>query len=105
MGFQSYVFGFNEPTFTSLAYVCYLLAFMSYSAYLMSRSSRALRAPRGRIALAGAGAGGGGTMDVTLPGGEGDLPRVTYSPLLGRISTGLVALAWASLTVAIGMRW
>src|SRR3954447_17617193 len=107
MGFDSYTFGFNEPTLASLAYVCYFLAFMFYSAYLMSRSARSLRVAGGQTALAGAGAGagGGGTVDVSLTDDDDGRPRVGYSLLLGRVASGLVLLAWVSLTTAIAMRW
>ena len=46
MGFEEYVFGLNEATLTSAAYVCYLGAFVFFSAYLISLSSRALRVPQ-----------------------------------------------------------
>ena len=106
MGFESYVFGFNEPTLTSAAYLLYLLAFMCYSAYLMSLSSRTLRVARSQMALAGAGAGGTGTVDVNVTGGdESGRPRVSYAPRLGRLATSLIVLAWALLTVAIALRW
>lgn len=106
MGFNEYVMGFNEPTLTSLAYVCYLLAFLLYSGYLMTLSGQPLRSASGHVALAGAGTGGGGgTVDVTLTGGEPGRASISYSPLLGRAATGLVVLAWLSLTAAIVMRW
>src|SRR5437660_10177458 len=105
MGFDSYTFGFNEPTLASMAYVCYFLAFVFYSGYLMARSSRSLRVARGQTALAGAGAGAGmasgGTVDVSMTYDDDDgRPRVGYSSLLGRIAVGLVVLSWASLTSA-----
>ena len=104
MGFEEFTFGLNEPTLTSLAYICYLLAFIFYSGYLVARSSRALRVPRGQVALAGAGGMVGGTVDVAMPDDEGR-PRVTYSAMLGRVGFALVAVAWLSLTSALGMRW
>jgi len=108
MGFDSYTFGFNEPTLASLAYVCYFLAFVFYSGYLMARSARSLRVARGQAVLAGAGAGAssGGSIDVTITSEDDDgRPRVGYSTLLGRIAMGLVVLAWASLTSALILRW
>src|SRR5437879_200190 len=103
MGFDSYVFGFNEPTLASLAYVCYFLAFVFYSAHLIARSSRSLRAVSGPALVgAGASAGGAGTVDVGVSYDEGDArPRVGYAPLLGRVAAGLVVLAWVSLTSAL----
>ena len=105
MGFEEYTFGLNEPTLTSTAYVCYLAAFVFFSAYLISLSSRALRVPRRQLALAGAGQGGVGTVDVGLEGDGNDRPRVSYAPLLGKIAAGLVAIAWLCMTIAIGQRW
>ncbi len=118
MGFQSPTIGFNEPTLTSLAYFCYLLAFLFYSGYLVSRSAQALTFRRSRVALAMAGAGGAttaptgaapapATADV-VPNGEPeveDLSPVSYSRALGTIGFGLVVLAWASLTSALILRW
>lgn len=106
MGFQQYTFGFNEPTLTSLAYICYLLAFVFFSGYLMARSSRSLRVARSNMTLAGAG-GGGGTVDMSVSYGDAieSRPKVGYSPMLGRIGVAFVGLAWVSLTLAIGMRW
>jgi cytochrome c-type biogenesis protein CcsB len=110
MGYDAPTFGFNEPTLTVVAYISYLVAFLFFCAYLMTRSGRALIVPKRRSTLAGAGAGGGGTMDVTFQDGGGDgggnapvgLP---YSPVLGKIGSSLVLLAWLSLTTALAMRW
>lgn len=102
MGFQEYTFGFNEPTMASLAYVCYLLAFVFYSGYLMAKSSRSLKVARGTVALAGA-----GTIDVSVPY-EDDAdsrPRVSYSPVLGRVAVAFVVAAWVAMTLAIALRW
>jgi hypothetical protein len=62
--FQSYTVTFNEPTLTSLAYVCYLLAFLFYCGYLMTRSELAVLMPRSRLALAGAVGGVAGVLMV-----------------------------------------
>jgi cytochrome c-type biogenesis protein CcsB len=105
MGFESYTFGFNESTLTSVAYVCYLLAFVFYCGYLMTRSGRALRARSGQMALAGAGASGGGSVSVTFAEGEDERPPVRYPAMLGRVGVGFVVLAWLSLTMAIAIRW
>lgn len=108
MGFSEYVFGLNEPTLTSAAYVCYLAAFVFYSAYLISLSSRALRVPQRefapRMALAGAAGAAGGTADMNIDMLD-ERPRVTYAPALGRLAVGLVMLAWVCMTIAIGQRW
>lgn len=103
MGFQDYTFGLNEPTLTSAAYVCYLLAFMLFSGYLVSLSSRSLRVTRSGVAMAGAGASGG-NVGVSLHMGE-ERPPVAYSKTLGQLATGLVALAWVLMTFAIAQRW
>jgi|SRR5687768_9327613 len=105
MGFEEYVFGLNEATLTSAAYVCYLLAFVFYSAHLISLSSRALRVPKGQMPLAGAASGGGGSVDVNLGSPEASRPGVSYTPVLGRLAVGFVALAWLCMTIAIGQRW
>ena len=107
MGFDAPTFGFNEPTLTIVAYLGYLFAFLFFCAHLMTRSGRALLAPRGQVTLAGAGAGaGGGSVDIDIQGqAEGSQRGVSYSPLLGRIGTGLVLFAWLSLATALGLRW
>jgi cytochrome c-type biogenesis protein CcsB len=104
MGFENGTIGFNEATLTSLAYVCYLLAFLFYGVHLLTREARAVRVPAGSVALAGAGAGGG-TIDVTLSSGDKSVGRKQYSPALGWIGFGLVVTAWISLTTALGIRW
>lgn len=107
MGFDAPTFGFNEPTLTVVAYISYLAAFLFFCAYLMTRSGRALIVPRRQATLAGAGAGGG-SMDVTMSGeggGGGSRGGLSYSPMLGRIGTGLVVFAWLSLTTSLGLRW
>jgi cytochrome c-type biogenesis protein CcsB len=103
MGFDSHVLGFNEPTMTKVAYICYMLAFLMYAGYLMTMNARALRVrtASGGVALAGAGAGG--TVEVGAQAEE--RPRLSYSPVLGRIASGFVVLAWLSLTSALAMRW
>lgn len=104
MGFESATLGFNEPTLTSLAYVCYLLAFLSYSAHLVTRVGRTVRVAHSNMALAGAGAGG--SMDVTFSGSDEVARKPSaFSPLAARAGAGLVGLAWLSLTTAIAMRW
>lgn len=105
--FEQQSLGFNEPTLTSLAYFCYLCAFLLYAAYLTTRSARALVVRSRGVALAGAGTAG--TVDMS-GGGDGDgnagiRPQVTYSPMLGRAASGLVWLAWAALTGALAIRW
>lgn len=100
--------GLNEPTLTSIAYFCYLCAFLAYAAYLMSKSARALVVRRSQMSLAGA--SGVGTVDVGNgsgggPEGEISRPAVSYSPLIGRLATGLVILAWLSLSGALMLRW
>src|SRR5205814_6010446 len=98
MGFLSPVFGFNEPTLTTLAYVSYLLAFLLYTVHLLTGSARVVTVARGQMALAGAGAGmgtgAGGSVDISLTdrdeghersgGGDG------LSPTFGRVASGLV---------------
>ncbi|MEA2573149.1 MAG: hypothetical protein QOH93_447 [Chloroflexia bacterium] len=106
MGFDAPTLGFNEPTLTVVAYLSYLAAFLFFCAYLMTRSGRALLAPRRQVTLAGAGAGAGGSMDISLEDSDGgSRPGVSYSPALGRIGTGLVVLAWLSLGTALVLRW
>ncbi len=70
MGFDSHVLGFNEPTMTKVAYICYMLAFLMYAGYLMTMNARALRVrtASGGVVLAGAGAGG--TVEVGAQGEE-----------------------------------
>src|SRR3982750_3916884 len=108
MGFDADILGFNEPTLTKLAYICYMLAFLMYAGYLMTMNARALRVRSAStgVALAGAGTGGPGERDVTGAGGGGggeERGRLSYSPLLGRIASALVLLAWLSLTGALAM--
>ncbi len=43
MGFDSDIFGFNEPTLTKLAYICYMAAFLVYAGYLMTMNAPAAR--------------------------------------------------------------
>lgn len=107
MGFESSTFGFNEPTLTVVAYIAYLAAFLFFCAYLMTRAGRAVIAPQRQVTLAGAGAGAGsGSMDVTMSDGdEGRGQGLTYSPVLGRIGSGLVVLGWLSLGTALALRW
>ncbi|HET6312297.1 MAG TPA: c-type cytochrome biogenesis protein CcsB [Chloroflexia bacterium] len=108
MGFDAPTFGFNEPTLTIVAYLGYLFAFLFFCAHLMTRSGRALLAPRSQVTLAGAGAGAGvsGSMDIDIDGqAEGSARGVSYSPVLGRIGSGLVLFAWLSLGTALAMRW
>lgn len=104
MGNEVSLFGLTEAGFTVLAYGGYLISFLLYSAFLMSRSGRALRVPRQQLALAGA--MGGGTVDITeTQGNSGNRPPVGYSPLLGRAATAFVLLSWLALICAIGLRW
>lgn len=113
MGFESSSLGFNEPTLTSVAYVCYLLAFIFYAVYLFTRSASTVRvaSASGSMALAGAGAGSGGTVDFTMSGGSsgggggGASGRRSYSPAMGWLGFVFVLTAWASLTTALGLRW
>ena len=81
MGYDSYTFGFNEPTLASLAYVCYFLAFLFYSGYLMARSSRALRVARGQVALVGAGVGGASVVGSVY--WDGTQPRAPSGVRIG----------------------
>jgi cytochrome c-type biogenesis protein CcsB len=105
--FSDLSFGLNEPTLTSVAYFCYLLAFLMYAAYLTIRSSPALLVRSRSVALAGASTGG--TID--LPGADGNQPtkrqpsQVSYAPAMGRFASGLVVIAWAALTGALAIRW
>jgi cytochrome c-type biogenesis protein CcsB len=103
MFFESPVFGFNEPTLTTLAYVCYLLAFLLYTLRLLTGSGQGVAVARGRMALAGAGTGG--TIDIPVSGDHEARPRPGMSQSFGRVALGLVALAWVSLTVALALRW
>jgi cytochrome c-type biogenesis protein CcsB len=104
MGFESSTIGFNEPTLTSVAYICFLLSFLFYTVHLLARSAKAVRVSSGQIALAGAGAGGG-TVEMQVDDtGEGGSRR-RYAPALGRLGLVSVGLAWLSLTTALGMRW
>lgn len=102
--FNNSEIGFNEATFTSLTYICYILAFLFYGVHLFTRESRVIRIPAGGMQLAGAGAGGG-TMDVSINSSDKSMGRKKYSPTLGRIGFGLMLVAWASLTTALGIRW
>jgi cytochrome c-type biogenesis protein CcsB len=63
----------------------------------MARSEMAL-------AGAGAGAGGGGTMDIAMSDDTGSRSTSGLSTTLGRIASGLVVLAWVSLTTALVIR-
>jgi|SRR5688572_25706676 len=100
-------FGLNEPTLISIAYFSYLLAFLMYAAYLTMRSSPALLVRRSSVALAGASTSG----TVEMASGTGNpspsvpRPQVAYAPALGRVASGLVILAWVSLTAALTIRW
>lgn len=107
MGFDSPTLGFNEPTLTVAAYLSYLTAFLFFCGYLMTRSGRALIAPRRALVPAGAGAGSGmgGSVEVSPDGEVGGRQGVSYSPMLGKIGSGFVALAWLMLASAIGLRW
>jgi cytochrome c-type biogenesis protein CcsB len=101
MGFTSPVFGFNEATLTTLAYACYLLAFLCFTIYLLTRSAAAQAT--GRMVLAGA--TGGGTVDVALTQGSAGAKRSSTSITFGKVATALVAVAWLSLTTALVLRW
>jgi cytochrome c-type biogenesis protein CcsB len=99
-------FGLNEPTLTSLAYFCYLVAFILYAAYLTMRSPSAVVVRSRGVALAGAGAGGTIGMTTGSARDEGTVRAGGSSaPLLGRLATGCVILAWVSLTGALAIRW
>ena len=96
--------GFNEPTFTTIAYVCYILAFIFYGLYVLTRAGRGVAVARSEMALAGAGVGTGtGTVDVPVPG-AGRSAGSSFSLAAGRIATGVVAVAWVSLTAALVLR-
>jgi cytochrome c-type biogenesis protein CcsB len=99
--------------------MCYLLAFLCYSGYLIARSGRArarvqmgagaaVRVRAGALALAGA---GDGTPVATVTsradeaGEAGPVARASRADLLGNAGFGLVALAWVSLTTALVLRW
>ncbi len=103
MGFASASLGFNEPTLTSLAYICYLLAFLCYSTHLLTKGSSVVAVSRRGSRLAGAGAGGG-EVDVAISD-DAERPPFSTSILFGRAGAGLLFLAWASLTAAIILRW
>src|SRR4026207_1383377 len=107
MGFESSTLGFNEPTLTSAAYVCYLLSFLFYTIHLLTRSGRAVRVATGQVALAGAGSGG--TVDIplntTTTGSSDNSQLATRNSQLGWLGFGFVALAWVFLTTALGIRW
>ncbi len=103
MDFTSAVFGFNEPTLTTLTYICYVLACICYGAHLLTKSGRAVAVTRGELALAGAGAGGG-TVEVSMSDGERSRSGSSFSLMLGRAGSGLTALAWISLTTALVIR-
>lgn len=104
MGFDPSPVGLNEPTLTTLTWVCFLLAFLLYTVHLLTRSARPARVAVGQMAMAGA---GGGTVEWSGGGEDSRTGRMggTYSPLLGRIASSLTLLAWASLTGAIALRW
>lgn len=114
MGFDTPTFGFNEPTLTAVAYVSYLIAFLFFCGYLMTRAGRPIIVPSRQAPLAGTatgvvqgGRGGQGkTVDVAMSA-EASRPRggLPYSLVLGRTGTGFVVLAWLSLTAAMGLRW
>jgi len=104
MGFTSPVFGFNEATLTTLAYASYLLAFVCFAIYLLTRSSAAVQAGAGRMALAGATPGG--TADVSMAAGSADVGNArSTAATFGKVATALVAVAWVSLTAALIVRW
>ncbi len=105
MGFEPSQVGFNEPTLTTLTWACYLLAFLFYTIHLLTKSAGTVRVAHRQMALAGAGMGAGGTVEVPGTASEGRRLGGTYSPILGRVASGLTLLAWASLTSAIGLRW
>jgi cytochrome c-type biogenesis protein CcsB len=105
MGFDDQTIGFNEPTLTKLAYICYMLAFLMYAGYLMTMNARALRVRSTGSNVALAGASTTGTVDVGTGGQSGGRPGVSYSPMLGRIASAFVVLAWLSLTSALAIRW
>jgi cytochrome c-type biogenesis protein CcsB len=105
--FESQSLGFNEPTLTSLAYFCYLCAFLLYAGYLTTRSAPAIIVKSRNVSLAGA--GGVGTIEIGSSGSGGttsaDRPQVSYSNGLGKAASALVLVAWVSLTAALAMRW
>jgi cytochrome c-type biogenesis protein CcsB len=105
MGFDDQTIGFNEPTLTKLAYICYMLAFLMYAGYLMTMNARALRVRSAGSNVALAGASTSGTVDVGAGGQSGERSGVSYSPMLGRIASAFVVLAWLSLTSALAIRW
>src|SRR5438045_2060236 len=105
MGFSSPSLGFNEPTLTTVAYVCYLLGFLLYTVHVLTRSGRLVGVSRGRMALAAAGMGSSmGTVDVDMTDEPESRSRPGLSPLLGNLALGLVILAWASLTTGLILR-
>ena len=103
MGFEQSSVGINESTLTSLAYICYLAAFVFYAVHLFTVHPGCCSSS-GTVAMAGA---GGGTMDMTISGGDearASCPQTVFAYAgLGRF--WLVLLAWVSLTTALGMRW
>jgi cytochrome c-type biogenesis protein CcsB len=101
MFFPSPVFGFNEPTLTTLAYVGYMLAFLLYTVHLITKERPGVAIARTGVALAGAGVGG----TVTLPLGSETSRSRGLSPVFGRIAFALTVLAWVSLTTALALRW
>src|SRR5437762_12463133 len=109
MGFASPVFGFNEPTLTTVAYVSYLLAFILFAVHILTRSRSQVVMAHSVMAFVGAGAAAGGTMDVPMGVPMGELqerrPSGLTSQLFGRVASSLVLLAWVSLTVALALRW
>src|SRR5437870_1780724 len=107
MGFPSPAFGFNEPTLTTVAYVSYLLAFLLYTMHLLTGSGRVVVVARGHMVLAGAGMGRGaaGSVDISLTERQEGQVGNGLSPTFGRVASGLVLLAWVSLTTALALRW
>ncbi len=109
MGFDSTALGFNEPTLTTAAYVCYVLAFLCYVVHLLAKSSR-VRVAQGQLALAGSGASTSSTVSVVVMGGTAadllpDSRQARYSLLMGRSASSFTLLAWVSLTLALTFRW
>ena len=103
--FQSYTFGFNEPTMTWVAYVCHLLALLIYSGLLRVRSSGPLALSRNPMVRANDAAGSGASEEGATHANAADPARVSYLSLLGLIALGLLIAAWLSLTAAFSLRW
>ena len=97
----------TEEAVTVIAYVCFLLSLLGYCGHLFAQVS-ARRVATATAGLQPAMAGGGGTATMTLGGsGTGDTgsPSGVAWPWAGRMGVGALVLAWAFLTLAIGMRW